>query len=70
MLAWARLADFDAASCASNTFELQWPPGSGRIQLFPEVDRAEWFDLERARVKLVKGQVVFLDRLRDALDAG
>lgn len=70
VLAWARRADFDAASCASNTFELQWPPGSGRIQLFPEVDRAEWFDLDEARVKLVKGQVLFLDRLRGALDAG
>ena len=67
--AWARLADFDAAGCVSNTFELQWPPGSGRIQVFPEVDRAEWFDLAAARAKLVKGQVVFLDRLA-ALLAG
>ena len=57
------LADFDAASCVSNTFEVQWPPGSGRMQAFPEVDRAEWFGLAEARIKLVKGQVVFLDRL-------
>ena len=47
----------------SNTFEMEWPPRSGRMQIFPEVDRAEWFDLATARVKLVKGQVVFLDRL-------
>jgi len=60
---FARQADFDAASCVSNTFELEWPPKSGRLQSFPEVDRAEWFDLPTARLKLVKGQVVFVDRL-------
>jgi predicted NUDIX family NTP pyrophosphohydrolase len=68
--AWARMADFDAASCVSNTFELQWPPGSGRIQHFPEVDRADWFDVDNARVKLVKGQVAFLDRLLAQISAG
>ena len=65
---FARQADFDAASCVSNTFVLEWPPKSGRLQSFPEVDRAEWFDLPTARVKLVKGQVVFLDRLAGRLD--
>lgn len=64
---YAREADFDASSCSSNTFELEWPPRSGRLQSFPEVDRAEWFGLDTARQKLVKGQVVFLDRLRAAL---
>ncbi|MET0967164.1 MAG: NUDIX domain-containing protein [Nakamurella sp.] len=64
---FARHADFDATSCVSNTFELEWPPKSGRLQSFPEVDRAEWFDLPTARVKLVKGQVVFLDRLAERL---
>lgn len=68
--AWAVLAEFDASSCVSNTFELQWPPGSGRIQEFPEVDRAEWFGVAEARIKLVKGQVVFLDRLRDRVAGG
>lgn len=63
VLAFARRADFDAARATSNTFELQWPPRSGRLQSFPEVDRAEWFDVATARNKLVKGQVVFLDRL-------
>jgi predicted NUDIX family NTP pyrophosphohydrolase len=61
--AFARAADFDASTCVSNTFELEWPPGSGRRQSFPEVDRAEWFLVDAARSKLVKGQVVFLDRL-------
>jgi len=66
--AFARRADFDAASATSNTFEMEWPPRSGRMQAFPEVDRAEWFDLATARVKLVKGQVVFLDRLASLHD--
>jgi len=64
---FARQADFDAASCVSNTFELEWPPKSGRLQSFPEVDRAEWFDLPAARLKVVKGQIVFFDRLLELL---
>jgi len=67
VIIFARQADFDATSCLSNTFELEWPPKSGRLQSFPEVDRAEWFDLPTARMKLVKGQVVFLDRLAERL---
>lgn len=64
---FARPGDFDAATAVSNTFTLQWPPRSGRFQEFPEVDRAEWFDLPTAAGKLVKGQVVFLTRLADRL---
>ena len=64
---FAREADFDAATAASNTFTMQWPPRSGRFQEFPEIDRAEWFDLPTAAGKLVKGQVVFLTRLADRL---
>ena len=63
VVAFARAADFDASTCVSNTFELEWPPRSGRFQSYPEVDRAEWFSAPEARNKLVKGQVVFLDRL-------
>jgi predicted NUDIX family NTP pyrophosphohydrolase len=59
--------DFDPASFASNTFELEWPRGSGRIQEFPEMDRADWFDLEQAAKKLVKGQVPILAALTDAV---
>ena len=47
----------------SNTFSMEWPPNSGRTQEFPEVDRGEWFSLNDARKKLVKGQAQFLDRL-------
>jgi len=63
VVAYARAADFDATTCVSNTFELEWPPRSGRRQTFPEVDRAEWFDTGTARIKIVKGQVVLIDRL-------
>lgn len=64
---FAREADFDADSIVSNTFDLEWPPKSGRIQAFPEVDRAAWFDLDEARTKLVKGMMPFLDRLDAAV---
>ncbi|MGY1717170.1 NUDIX domain-containing protein [Geodermatophilus sp. SYSU D01106] len=60
---WAGEGDLDAGAIVSGTFELEWPPRSGRVQHFPEVDRAAWFGLDEARVKLVKGQVPYLDRL-------
>jgi predicted NUDIX family NTP pyrophosphohydrolase len=60
---WAAEGDLDAGSAVSNTFELEWPPRSGRVQQFPEIDRAAWFPVDEARRKLVKGQVPFLDRL-------
>ena len=50
-------------SLASNAFEIEWPPKSGRFQTFPEVDRAEWFDLETARSKILSGQIELIDRL-------
>jgi predicted NUDIX family NTP pyrophosphohydrolase len=62
---WAAEGDLDATACVSNTFEIEWPPRSGRMQEFPEIDRAEWVGLEVAREKLVKGQLPFLDRLAD-----
>jgi len=65
---WARPGDFDANAITSNTFEMEWPPRSGHLGTFPEVDRADWFDLDTARVKLLAGQVPFLDRLEAALD--
>ena len=60
-------SDFDATTARSNTFEMEWPPKSGRMGSFPEIDRAEWFDCATARVKLVRGQVEFVDRLLAAL---
>jgi predicted NUDIX family NTP pyrophosphohydrolase len=55
--------DIDASGAVSNTFEMEWPPRSGRRQTFPEVDRAEWFTIEAARTKLLASQVPLLDHL-------
>jgi predicted NUDIX family NTP pyrophosphohydrolase len=65
---WAAEGDLDADATVSNTFPLEWPPRSGRMQEFPEIDRSAWFPVDVARVKLVKGQVPFLDRLVESLD--
>jgi len=65
--AFAVGADLDIADARSNTFDLEWPRGSGRIQQFPEVDRVAWVRIDAARIKLLKGQRPFLDRLLAAL---
>ena len=64
---WALQGDLDPEAIVPGTFEMEWPPRSGRRQSFPEIDRAGWFDLDVAASKLVKGQRPFLDRLRDAV---
>ncbi|GAY13379.1 NUDIX domain-containing protein [Mycobacterium sp. shizuoka-1] len=56
-------ADLDVTDAHSNTFTLEWPKGSGRLQEFPELDRVGWFPVDEARRKLLKGHVVFVDRL-------
>lgn len=61
--AWAVEGDFDVGRLHSNTFTLEWPKNSGRLQAFPEVDGAQWFDLDTARLKITRGQAGFLDRL-------
>jgi predicted NUDIX family NTP pyrophosphohydrolase len=61
--AWALEADLPAHEAKSNLFSMEWPPKSGRMQEFPEVDRAEWFSVAEAREKLIAGQLGFLDRL-------
>ncbi|MCG6969216.1 MAG: NUDIX domain-containing protein [Gammaproteobacteria bacterium] len=61
--AWAAEGDLDASAICSNTFSLQWPPKSGRYEEFPEVDRAEWFDLPTAKRKIVAGQLSLLAQL-------
>ena len=65
--AWAFEGDCDAGAVHSNTFELEWPPRSGRVQSFPEIDRAAWFGLDAARVKMNAAQTAFLDRLEQRL---
>ena len=66
--AWGLPGDLDAAQIQSNTFSMQWPPRSGRLQEFPEVDRAQWFGLAEAREKLNPAQVELLERLSDMLE--
>ena len=61
--AFALESDFDVSRLRSNTFELEWPPKSGRRHTFPEVDRAEWFTPEVARRKILAGQRPFIERL-------
>jgi predicted NUDIX family NTP pyrophosphohydrolase len=68
--AWAQEADIDVGEIRSNTFELEWPRGSGCLQRFPEVDRAGWFELAAAREKLIGGQLPFLDLLLERAGRG
>src|SRR5579863_5984001 len=63
VFAWAIRADFDPGQLRSNTFSMEWPPRSGRLREFPEVDRASWFGMEEARRKILKGQAGFLEQL-------
>jgi predicted NUDIX family NTP pyrophosphohydrolase len=67
--AWAVSAEFDPARLSSQTFEMEWPPRSGRHQAFPEVDRAAWFTVDEARVKMLKGQLPLLDELCALVEA-
>jgi predicted NUDIX family NTP pyrophosphohydrolase len=67
VLAFAVAGDLDAATVRSNTFELEWPPRSGRRRQFPEIDRAEWFGLDDARAKLNPAQAELIDRLEALL---
>jgi len=66
--AWAAEGDCDATAIRSNAFSMEWPPRSGRMAEFPEVDRAAWFSLAEARRKLLPGQVPFLDELQEGID--
>ena len=67
ILAWAFAGDCDPAQLRSNTFEMEWPPRSGRRTAFVEVDRAQWFSLGEARRKLIEAQLPLLDRLATRL---
>jgi len=68
--AWAFAGDCDPAQICGNTFELEWPPRSGRRQNYPEIDRIEWFTLDEARRKIIPAQRALLDRLEQTLSPG
>jgi predicted NUDIX family NTP pyrophosphohydrolase len=63
VVAFTGESDFDVDSVRSNTFVIEWPRGSGRMQEFPEIDRAAWVTCDEARAKLVAGQSELVDRL-------
>ena len=67
--AWALEKDLDETKVVSNKFTLEWPKKSGVIREYPEIDRASWFDVDQARIKIQKGQLVFIDRLIELLAA-
>jgi predicted NUDIX family NTP pyrophosphohydrolase len=67
---FAAEGDLDVSGVRSNTFEMEWPPHSGATREFPEVDRAEWFDLDEARRRILPGQAAFIDLLAEAVDKG
>jgi predicted NUDIX family NTP pyrophosphohydrolase len=60
---WALEKDLDVKTVVSNTFTLEWPKNSGKVQEYPEVDKAGWFDIEHAKKKILKGQIGFIDKL-------
>ncbi len=70
VVAWCFPGDCDAAALRSATFTVEWPPGSGRVAEFPEVDRASWFTLAEARERILAGQVPLLDELERLLEGG
>ena len=63
VFAWALRSGFDPSRLKSNLFSMEWPPKSGKQQEFPEVERAQWFSMEDARTKILKGQKPVLDQL-------
>jgi len=65
--AWAFEGDCDPAALRCNTFEMEWPPRSGRMRSFPELEEAKWFGLTEARTRINPAQAVFLDRLQQLL---
>jgi predicted NUDIX family NTP pyrophosphohydrolase len=70
VVAWAVRGEFDPGSLVSNRFEIEWPPRSGRMQSFPEVDAAAWFPPDEARRRLIAAQTAFVDRLLDLVAHG
>jgi predicted NUDIX family NTP pyrophosphohydrolase len=65
--AWAIEGDFEPSQLRSNLFSMEWPPRSGQLQQFPEVDRAAWFTAPQAREKMIAGQAALMDQLQPRL---
>ncbi|HXG40286.1 MAG TPA: NUDIX domain-containing protein, partial [Candidatus Limnocylindrales bacterium] len=69
VVAWAAEGDLDPATARSDRFTIEWPPGSGELRSFPEVDRVAWFGLDEARRRINPAQAAFLDRLAASVGA-
>jgi len=67
--AWGVEGELDPSAAVSNTFEMTWPPGSDRVQAFPEIDRVEWFEPAEARRKVKATQIPLIDRLEESLSS-
>jgi predicted NUDIX family NTP pyrophosphohydrolase len=70
VVAFAAEGDIDIRSIRSNSFEIEWPPKGGKMQSFPEIDRAEWFEPAVAYSKILEGQRPLLDRLVELVGQG
>lgn len=68
--AWASQCNVDSGAVKSNTFSMEWPPRSGTMQEFPEIDRASWFEVAAAKQKILKGQLGLLEQLEEMLASG
>ena len=68
--AWAIEGDFDVSQLRSNSFAMEWPPRSGKVRSFPEVDRAEWFSIAAAKERILQGQIPLLEELEALLQKG
>ena len=68
--AWAVRCDLETGAVKSNTFSMEWPRGSGKIRLFPEIDRAEWFPVDVAKRKILKGQLELVNQLQLEIESG
>jgi len=67
--AWAAEGNFDVAEIKSNKFEMEWPPKSGIKKEFPEIDKAEWFGIDKAKTKIIESQTTWIDELKNILNA-
>lgn len=66
--AWAIEQEVDLADIKSNEFEMEWPPKSGKQKSFPEIDKAEWFDMDEARKKILEAQIPFIEELENKIN--
>ena len=70
VICYACIGDIDPEAIKSNTFEMEWPPRSGKRQSFPEIDRGQWFDSAEAKIRILESQSAFIDELEKLIESG